>query len=143
MTSRVNTASTHLHVSQQIAHRRYNGPRRYFRVFIHPDPESLASAAYRYNGVILEGALGCCQPAFVKPVEDRHYGGIVRLTAEHLTTEIVTHEFTHAALVIYRMDIQPYVYLGNGCRRNEELLTHIVGDLVSSASAVLHRARIW
>jgi len=142
-----------LAVSLRHAHNVYGGPRRYFHIFIHDDLDDMRAAAKRYSGCSVDDALAVCQPAPLRirydndgepvDVSDQHWGGIVRLVAGHITTEIVAHELTHAALVVYRMDINPDVRLGNGCRLREEHLAYITGDLIGAASTVLHDAGVW
>lgn len=140
-------------VSQRSAHKFYGGPRRYLQVFVHPDPEHLQRAARRYTGSSFKGTLGCCHPAPVRLRYDAdgtaverpyaHWAGMVRLSQGHITTEIVAHEMTHAALVIYRMDVKPDVRLGNDCRMREETLAYIVGDLIASATNALYQRGLW
>jgi hypothetical protein len=144
-----------LSVSLRHAHKVYGGPRRYFRVVIHDDLADMHAAAERYNGEPLgDDCRACCQPAPTRERladdgetweqhEPKHFGGILRFIDGWVTTEIVAHELTHAALVVYRMDINPDVRLGNGCRLREEHLAYITGDLVGAASTVLHDAGVW
>ena len=145
-----------LAVSLRHAHRVYGGPRRYFHVFIHDDADQMRQAGERYNGgaPLGDDCLACCQPAPVRAIvnddgeivdhnEPAHFGGVIRFVTGHVTTEIVAHELTHAALVVYRMDINPDVRLGNGCRLREEHLAYITGDLIGAASTVLHDAGVW
>jgi len=143
-----------LAVSLRHAHNVYGGPRRYFHMFVHNGLDEMRAAALAYNGDPVEDALAVCQPAPVRErladdgetweqTEPAHFGGIIRFVDGHVTTEIVAHELTHAALVIYRMDINPDVRLGNGCRLREEHLAYITGDLIGAASTVLHDAGLW
>ena len=141
-------------VWQGAAHNVYGGPRRYLQTFIHPDVDHMRKAARRYSGNDFSTALGVCHPAPVRERYDKatdtwtqtpyaHRAGIVRLVAGHVTTEIVAHEFTHAALAIYRMDVKADVRLSRGCADREETLAYIVGDLIASASNRLHAAGAW
>lgn len=141
-----------VNVSQRTAHRIYGGPRRYFQVFIHDDVAGYRAAAKRYAHADFSQSLGCCHPAPVRErfadgrwqdVPYRHWAGVIRLVDGHVTPEIVAHEFTHAALVIYRMDIHPDVRLGTGCHGREEHLAYITGDLIASATDALHRIGAW
>ena len=143
-----------LAVSLRHAHHVYGGPRRYFHVFIHDDEDQMRAAAVAYNGWPVDDAEAVCQPAPSRQrladdgetweqVEPDHFGGILRFVQGNVTTEIVAHELTHAALVVYRMDINPDVRLGNGCRLREEHLAYITGDLIGAASTVLHDAGVW
>lgn len=145
---------TVLHLAQRHSHHRYGGPRRYFRVVIHPDADDFREAATRYAGGDFNGALGCCHPAPIRErydkatgtwtdVADRHWGSILRFVTGHVHTEVVAHEVTHAALVIYRMDVHPDVRLGTGCHDREETLAYIAGDLMAAASTALHDAGVW
>jgi head-tail adaptor len=142
------------HISQASSHLQYSGRRRYFRLFVHPDLDHFRRAAHRYSGADFSQASGCCHPA---PVRERydvatdtwydsgdpHWAGIVRLVSGHIHSEVVAHEMTHAALVVYRMDIKADVRLSNGCGAREELLAYIVGDLTSQAADELHRLGVW
>jgi hypothetical protein len=133
-------------VSLDHAHHLYGGPRRYFRVAIYDDREAFQAAALQYNGVELEAEChGVCQPAPVKEdgSDPSHFGGVIRFVASHLTPEVAAHEMVHAALVVYRMDINPDVRLGNGCRLREEHLAHIAGDLISQLDSVLRAATAY
>jgi len=143
-----------LAVSLRHAHNVYGGPRRYFHIFIHDDADEMRTAAEQYNGWPVDDAEAVCQPAPVRAIvnadgditgrdNQAYFGGIIRFVKGNVTTEIVAHELTHAALVVYRMDINPDVRLGNGCRLREEHLAYITGDLIGAASTVLHDAGVW
>jgi hypothetical protein len=143
-----------LHFSQRHSHEEYGGPRRWFRLFVHPTKEDLQRAAARYDPGPGDwaGTLGCCHPAHyryqvdakgdVVDVSDRHWGGVVRVTRD-VSTEVLAHEVTHAALVVYRRDVCRDVRLGDECRQREETFAYINGDLLSTAARALYEAGIW
>lgn len=128
------------------AHLLYKGPRRWFRLVVHPTREDMRRAARRYDGTELDPeASACCQPTPVKfdGSDPAHFGGVVRFVHGDMTAEIVIHEMTHAAAVVYRMDVDPVIDLGNGCRHEEETLTHLIGDLADGALTTLIEAGCW
>lgn len=124
------------------------GPRRWCRVHIHDTVKQLRAAAHRTSPWHGRGwwddCLGCFQPSPVRmdavtgQVRETAYAGVLRLAEERLTAEIVAHELVHAALAIYRMNVHPNVHLGNGCRRREEQLAYIYGQLYASFEAKFH-----
>lgn len=141
-------------VGQRHSHQHYDGPRRWFNLAVHPTVEQLRAAATAYRPHSDFGkTLGCCHPAPVRAVVvdgelvEKPYvngwAGVIRLAATHVDTEIVAHEITHAALVVYRMDVCTDVRLGVGARDREETLAYIAGDLMGAAATALHELGVW
>lgn len=115
------------------------GVRRWWIVKIYPTVGQLRAAACKYDHRINPAeALGVThhfmwidkhQRLYFAP---RGYAGIIRLTDEHLTADIVAHEITHAAIAVYRMDIDAHVRLGIELDEAEEDLAYILGDLFAA-----------
>jgi hypothetical protein len=124
------------------------GPRRWCRVHIHDTVEQLRTAGYRtspwHGRDWWDGCMGCFQPSPVRidavtgVARESSYAGILRLANGWVTAEIVAHELVHAALHVFRMNVHPNVHLGPGCRRREEQLAYIYGELYASFEARFH-----
>lgn len=134
-------------------HECWDGPKRWFRVFIHETVEELQTAARRYSPHIeWKNAYGCFHPV---PLRERHvdgkwenasnshFAGVIRLWAGDVNAHVVSHEIVHAAAAVYRMDVRPVVSLGRECGIPEEDFAYIVGDLTASLAVVLHDAKAW
>lgn len=130
-------------------------PRRWWWVRVYDTPDQLRAAAHRsvpgYGRAHWSDTLGCCQPVpqririhrdgTEQPVEPANgYAGTIRLAATHLTPEVLAHETLHAAAAVYRMNVHHAVSLGNGCRRNEERLAYIHGELFAALHAALEES---
>ena len=145
-------AATILHAST-VDHDRWDGPKRYIRIAVHDTTHELQQAAKRYRGEDFSNAGGLFHPADTvytilddgtfRDDADRHYAGTMRLSREHLTTEVVAHETIHAAATIYRMDVITTIVLGNGCSHREETFAYIAGHLISQVTNALHDAGVW
>jgi hypothetical protein len=121
------------------------GPRRWCRVRIHPTVEELRVHAQRLNPRVAvdttgggwDECFGCFQPPPRFMVGDpgwapNGYAGTLRLADGHITSEIVAHELVHAAAQVYRMNVAGHINLGPSCRRREEDLAYIYGELYAS-----------
>jgi hypothetical protein len=116
-------------------------PRRWCWVRVHDTAEDMVRAAIRLNPrssggsdrAAWDGCYGCFQPSW----EDckTAYAGTLRLVDGWVTPEIVAHELVHAACQVYRMNVHADVRLGTGCRRREEDLAYIYGELHASFAA--------
>lgn len=145
-------ASTITHAST-VDHDRWDGPKRYIRIVVHDTTDELRRAAVRYRGGDWTDAGGGFHPADVVLVEGDdgslvdashpHWAGVLRLSREFLTAEVVAHECIHAAAAIYRMDVATVINLGNGCRRREETFAYIAGHVIDLVSSALHEAGAW
>lgn len=134
-------------------HDRWDGPTRYIRVVIHDTTDELRRAAKRYRGEDFSNAGGCFHPADTvytvlddgtfRDDADPHWAGVLRLSREYLTTEVVAHECIHAAATIYRMDVVATVVLGNGCGHREETFSYIAGHLIARVCNALHDVGAW
>lgn len=137
---------------------------------IYPNPVALRKAARRYNrergsDETFTDTLGVCQPAHLRSRFDSKtktwndstssLAAIVRLSAEHLTREIVAHEAVHASLAVWRQhqwsknvagDCDATVNLGDDCGPIEETYAHLAGlltsDMLGIAQHVLGRKRL-
>lgn len=78
--------------------------------------------------------------------------GIIRLSKDHLTTEIVAHELLHAALWHYRMEYgterefegsTENADFGTGCCDEEENLCHIYGQMFRDMTKKLYKLNLW
>lgn len=115
----------------------WGGTRRWWIVKIYPTVGQLRAAARGYDPrTSFSEAYGVCHHAMWTAPEEqqvyfglRGYAGIIRLTDEHLTAEIVVHEIAHAAIAVYRMNIDTDVRLGTHISHQEEDLAYILGDL--------------
>lgn len=70
-------------------------------------------------------------------------GAVVHMARGLVTTEIVTHELTHAALALYRINVKATVHLGNGVNSREELLAYMVGELCREAANKITERGLW
>lgn len=146
MTTLVTHAST-------VDHDRWDGPKRYVRIAIHDTTDEMRRAATRYRDEDFSDAGGMFHPADTVYVQnndgtftdcaDPHWAGLLRLSREYLTTEVVTHECIHAAATIYRMDVVTTIVLGNGCGHREETFAYIAGHLIAQVTSALHDAGVW
>lgn len=136
-----------------IDHDRWDGPKRYVRIVVHDTTDEMRRAATRYRGEDFGNAGGMFHPADTVIVRypdgtwqdaaDRHYAGVLRLSREFVSTEVVTHECIHAAATIYRMDVMTKIVLGNGCGEREETFAYIAGHLTARVCNALHDAGVW
>jgi hypothetical protein len=135
-------------------HDEWDGSRRYVHIAVHNTDDDLRRAAAAYRpGADWTDTAGCFHPADLRlrydadgnaeDVSDPHYAGLMRLSREHLTTEVVIHETVHAAATIYRMDVCTMIRLENGCGEREETLAYIVGDLSRAIVNALHDGGVW
>lgn len=100
-----------------------------------------------------DDTLACFQPAgfwyhvdpdgTMTPHPRNGYVGTMRLTADNLTTEIVTHECVHLALRIYRGRHNEHATLGTDCGPAEENLAYIIGQTVTTMTDLLHNLGLW
>jgi hypothetical protein len=79
--------------------------------------------------------------AFWQPNRDKTFGrvGILRLSEENLTTTVVSHEAIHAAMAVYRRNVQTVPRFASGVNDNEELLAYIAGDVLAGVQEALGR----
>lgn len=146
----MSVAVTH---ASTVDHDRWDGPKRYIRIAIHDTTAELQRAATRYRGGDFSNAGGAFHPADTvittwpdgswADTADRHWAGLLRLSRELLSTEVVTHECIHAAAAIYRMDVMTTINLGNGCRHREETFAYIAGHLTARVCNALHDVGAW
>ncbi len=124
-------------------HEREGVQNRWFWVVVHDKQPELVAAAARMGRPVEADCEGLVHPVHqreriaadgrVTPLEPANgYSGLIRLARTHLTVEHIAHELVHAAGVVYRQSVHPQISLGNGCRRNEEALAYIYGDLAAS-----------
>lgn len=116
------------------------GHKRRVRVLVYDTIEEMQKAASRYcpEHDNFENALACSQPCFSRFVHedgretDSWSAGCVRFVKGEMGATVLSHEMVHMGLAIYRNDF-PRAPLGN--MKNEEVLCHIVSDLVRSATS--------
>lgn len=132
------------------------GPGRgtWWHVRIYETDLELQDAAHRYataNGAWPDragwaGVGGCCQTALWREQSSGTWKqilpankllGVIRLSREHLTVEVCTHEALHAALAAYRMLVKRDVRLGVGTDDREERLCYIAGELTDQLLGTL------
>lgn len=143
----------------------YTPPMRWFWVRIYDSQESLRRVANRWvtwtggKGTEYDDCLGCVQEVVPRIPEevasddqdavppdllawpDSGFAGVIRLAADHLTTEIISHEVTHAAVTVFRMNIRQRPILEGMLdpeRPNEEALAYAVGQLTEEMHFELH-----
>lgn len=123
------------------------GPKRWWIVRVHPTVDELRQVARRYrpDSHAWVDAWGVCQPTSYRIDGDgtRRYpsngfAGVIRLTDELFTAEIVAHELVHAALATYRMNVTHRADLGEGVDESEESFAYIYGELYASLETRLH-----
>ncbi len=131
----------------------WRGPKRWLRLAVYETGQELREAAgkYRPQFKFQDTMMGCYQGAgfYVDDTGKRKtrslYTGIIRLTTEHLHSEVVFHECVHAAAHIYRLDCYPRISLGDGFGAilNEEMFAYIAGDLGRQATNALYDLGVW
>jgi hypothetical protein len=135
-------------------------PRRWFRVVVHRDVETLREAAYQmkrrwgYERATFAGMLATVQsvdPMFRVEAGDPRdsewtsldiqfpsngYAGTIRLNEDNLTMMVVAHELVHATASVFRMNCSSNfsVDLGTGLEdlRAEEQFAYIYGELAKA-----------
>lgn len=120
---------------------RHSGMRRFIRVSIHPDADSMRTAALRHSkreGWIRDDeyalAHGVTHIVDVRRINPdgsetrKPMAAHVRLYDGALSTGVVVHEATHAAMAIYNQDCLAEAPVHEGMDR-EEILAYLVGDL--------------
>jgi len=157
-------------VSRFIIGTDYTPPERWFWVRIYDSVESLRKVANRVSemrggrGQEYDDCLGCVQEVAPLINADLHdpadmdylpqsalhwpengFAGVIRFSKDWLTTEIISHEVTHAALVMFRMNIAMRPRLEGmapdvgGLRMNEEALAYAVGQLTEAVHERLYQ----
>jgi len=116
-----------------------NGPRRWWWVRIHDTLPALRAAAMAYSSTEqFSDCYACvqvkrwCDPAGRYWYPDSGYCGVMRFAAGHIGGEIAAHELLHAALAIYRIDVDPDAQLGPDICEAEEQLAYLFGELYAS-----------
>jgi hypothetical protein len=133
----------------------YVAPMRWLQVKVYDDVELLRRAAARYSWQSVAEyaqAVGCVQQTperWLVDADGKDQGplwpanglaGVVRLSADHLTTEVIHHETLHAAAVVYRMNVARAIYLGTGeDMENEEKFAYIHGQLAADMDTHLRK----
>lgn len=108
----------------------------------------MRQAARRYRGADdgYLNAIGLSQPrsqySFAADGSEVAYpgAGVVRLVRGEMGAAVLSHEMVHMALAIYRED-SGKASLRN--MKNEEMLCHIVSDLVRSANRQFWKAGVY
>lgn len=104
------------------------GPRETVTVIVYPNTESLIAAADAYNGADHEGCFGVTQAQ----VDDngRATRVIVRLSAQHLSVTVVSHELHHAATAIYGAHAANRVSRAAHLTHHNEPFAYLFSDLL-------------
>lgn len=138
-----------LHASTD-RHYMWGGPRQYIRILIHDTTKELQKAASRFRPYEdWSSAGGVFHSPDIretyfeetdewKTTSDPHYAGMIRFSRDYLNTEVVAHEAAHAAIFIYRRDLDENVTLGDEVGEKEENLCYIIGDVTASVNTALH-----
>lgn len=143
----------------------YTAPRRWFWVRIYDSVDSLRAVANRWavwsngSGGEYDDCVGCvqevvpmipawyaeddqdCLPSMGLEWPADGFAGVIRLSYEWLTTEIIAHEVTHAAVTVFRMNVRMRPELEGMLdpeRPNEEALAYAVGELTADLLGQLH-----
>ena len=124
------------------------GRLRRVRVVVYDTRAEMHQAArrYRFSSDGFINALALTQPrslySFAADGSEITYpgAGVVRLVRGEMGAAVLAHEMTHMALAIYRED-SGKASLRN--MKNEEMLCHIVSDLVQSANRQFWKAGIY
>jgi hypothetical protein len=125
-----------------------------FWVYIYKDLKSMQVEANNFlelrgQAVKSGNLLGICNP-FSREVYDEkgkfvrihEICGIIRLSIEALSTEIVSHEVTHAAFWNYRME-HTNANFGKQCNEKEEDFAYIYGKLFRDITVKLYKHGFW
>lgn len=124
---------------------RHSGSRRFVRVSVYSDAESMRKAALRYHQQV--GFDQVPQDEYDEAYGVTHIVDVTRIhadgsetrnpTAAHirlydgaLGTSVIAHEATHAAMSIYEQDCLSRGSVHDGMEF-EEILAYLVGDLAS------------
>ena len=128
---------------------RQTGHPRRVRVVVYDTADEMRAAAQKYRNAAdgFINAIGVSQPRFRGIIAGTELGmraypgcGVVRLVRGEMGAAVLAHEMTHMALAIYRED-SGRASLRN--MKNEEMLCHIVSDLVRSANRQFWKAGIY
>lgn len=124
------------------------GRKRRVRVVVYDTVKEMQTAGRRCRPDVKDGfkdALALSQPRFSFRIDaegkETHspHAGMVRLVKGEMGAAVVSHEMVHMGLAIYRNDWHRSDWnegLGDlDTMANEEVLCHIVGDLVRSATS--------
>lgn len=128
---------------------------RYIRLIIHPDRDDLRAAGLAYNKrrgthQYLGDAVGLFQPTYFRRRYDRTtkawvdtttaFAGIMRLANGHLTSEVIAHESTHAALHVTRLHdwakpgFDGNADFGDCCDSREEAFAYLLGGIAAEVN---------
>ena len=125
------------------------GRLRRVRVVVYDTADEMRQAARRYRRGADDGyinAIGLSQPrsqySFAADGSEVAYpgAGVVRLVKDEMGAAVLSHEMVHMALAIYREDFGETAL---DSMENEEVLCHIVSDLVRSANRQFWEAGIY
>ena len=131
---------------------RWTERKRTIQVTIHDTPEELRQAGNAYNKAIgadgnIDQAVGLCQSHYSEKLKNGEWvlteaAGVIRLTKDHLTTGVISHEAAHMATNIYHQDWHeqhgdPYDDIDN-----QEILAYLVGDITSKIVRKLYEKEL-
>lgn len=68
--------------------------------------------------------------------------GSIRLSVDHCSSTIISHEVFHAAMQQYRV-VYGKANFGTQCSEKEEDIAHIYGELFASMTRKLYKYNIW
>lgn len=139
--------TTILHAST-LRHKEWGGPKRFVRIVLYDTNAEFLKAFQRGNPGDPGRTIGSFSSVvqhfkYDKKTKDwidkthPHFAGTIRISREHCTYEVLSHEVVHAACCIYRLDIKEDIDLGDGCGVFEEKLAYIIGDLTNAVMDVL------
>lgn len=139
MSSQAFTIRIPAYVTEMLDHKS-----RWICLRVYDSDDELQTAAYRLVGEEKYGwdsVQGCFHP--VLDTVPNGFLGTMRLSKEHLTSEIVIHESVHAAATFVRLASGTEPRLGFQCAKREETFAYAVGELAGRITEVLYEAKLW
>lgn len=105
------------------------GPRLRVTVKVYDDVEAMRRAGQAFNGNDQTGALGVTQCSVDE--DGRTTSVIVRLTRDHLGTQILGHELHHAAAALYGATLPETIRSRDHLNHFNEPFAHLFSDLLA------------
>ena len=132
-----------------VLHTRSSGRERKVRCVVYDELRQMQVAAEKWSGEDHSKTLAVSQPSYAYILEEdgteigQPGAGYIRLARERMGGTIVSHEALHMALAIYRDDWQAEHGPPENSMENEEVLCHIMSDLIDEAIRKFYKAGIY
>lgn len=132
-----------------VLHTNSSGRERKVRCVVYDELRQMQATASKRSGEDHSTSLAVSQPsyAYIIQADGTEVGqpeaGYIRLARERMGGTIVSHEALHMALAIYRDDWQAEHGPPEKSMENEEVLCHIMSDLIDEAIRKFYKAGIY